>query len=200
MTDARHRAPATQRNRDPILELLTSVLPAQGLVLEIASGSGEHAMHFAGALPNLTFQPSDPDEKSRASIAAWLQHSRLTNVKAPLSLDAAQTPWPIKAADAVLCINMVHISPWAATEGLFRGAAGILTEGAPLYLYGPYIRAGIETAASNLEFDVNLRRRNPDWGLRDLGAITELARCSGFVRSTVTEMPANNISVLFRRL
>lgn len=200
MIDARHFAPATQRNREPILDVLRPILPARGLVLEIASGSGEHIMHFAEALPDLTFQPSDPDARGRESIAAWLDHSRLANVNAPLALDAATHPWPIAAADAVLCINMVHISPWSATEGLMLGAAAILPSGAPLYLYGPYHRAGVETAPSNYAFDADLRRRNPAWGLRNLDCVAALARSAGFEGPLVTQMPANNLSLVFRRL
>lgn len=199
MSDARHYAPATQRNRDPILEVLRPLLPARGVVLEIASGSGEHAVHFASALPALTFQPSDPDARGRASIEAWRDQARLPNLLPPLALDAARTPWPIAAADAVVCINMIHISPWSAAEGLIRGAASILPAGAPLYLYGPYLRAGVETAPSNLAFDADLRRRDPEWGLRDLDAMTALAASHGFLPPDLTEMPANNLSVVFLR-
>ena len=190
---------ATQRNRDPILDMLKRVLPPSGLVLEFASGSGEHIVHFAEGLPGLTFQPSDPEAPARASIAAWTADTGLPNILPPVDLDAAHPPWPIVAANAVLCINMIHISPWAATEGLMRGAAAILPKGAPLYLYGPYIRAGFATAPSNLAFDADLKRRNPAWGLRDLEDVTALARREGFSGPEVHEMPANNLSVVFRR-
>jgi len=199
MTDHRQHAPAAARNRDPILAVLREVLPRAGTVLEIASGSGEHILHFAQALPGLTFQPSDPNPEARQSIAAWAAESGLANLRPPLALDAAAPPWPIAAADAVLCINMVHISPWAATEGLMRAAAAILPPGAPLYLYGPYRRAGVPTAPSNEDFDRSLRSRDPAWGLRDLETVAALAAAAGFSGPAVTEMPANNLSVVFRR-
>lgn len=200
MKDARHYAPAAQRNREPILEVLRGVLPERGLVLEIASGSGEHAVWLAERLPGLVFQPSDPDPKALASIEAWIAHTGAANARAPLRLDAALADWPVKAADAVLCINMVHISPWASTLGLMRGAAAVLQIGAPLYLYGPYLRDGVETAPGNLEFDVNLRARDPLWGLRDLAAVSQAAYDAGFAGPAVTQMPANNLSVVFRRV
>ena len=200
MTDARHRAPATQRNREPILAVLRGVLPESGLVLEIAAGSGEHAVWFGEQLPGLTFQPTDPDPRALASIAAWIAATGVANVRAPIELDAASAAWPIDTADAVLCVNMVHISPWSATLGLMRGAAAILQEGAPLCLYGPYVRQGVATAPSNLDFDADLRRRNPAWGLRDLADVAAAARDAGFSAPEVTEMPANNLCVVFRRL
>jgi SAM-dependent methyltransferase len=200
MTDARRYAPATQRNRGPILELLRGVLPARGLVLEIASGTGEHVVHFARELPGLTFQPSDPEPSARDSIAAWTTTENLTNIRPPMEIDAATTPWPVEAADAIVCVNMIHISPWASTLGLMRGAAAILPAGAPLFLYGPYFRADVPTAPSNLEFDADLKRRNPAWGLRDLAAVAEVARAAGFSAPVVTEMPANNLGVVYRRL
>jgi SAM-dependent methyltransferase len=199
MTDSRQYAPATQRNRDPILEVLQTALPQSGLVLEIASGSGEHVVHFARALPRLTFQPSDPDTAALASIAGWIAATGLANVRPPIRLDATALPWPVAAADAVLCINMVHISPWSATEALIRGAAAVLAPGAPLYLYGPYLRREVETAPSNLAFDQSLRARNPAWGVRQLETLTALARSAGFAEPIVTAMPANNLSLVFRR-
>jgi SAM-dependent methyltransferase len=200
MTDHRQQAPAAARNRDPILAVLRGVLPRTGMVLEIASGSGEHVLHFAAALPGLVFQPSDPNPEARSSIAAWAAASGLANLRPPLALDAATPPWPVTAADAVLCINMIHISPWAATEGLMRGAAAILPPDGPLYLYGPYRRAGVATAPSNEAFDQDLRGRNPAWGLRELETVAALAVAAGFSGPAVTEMPANNLSVVFRRL
>jgi SAM-dependent methyltransferase len=200
MTDARRYAPATQRNRGPILDLLRGVLPARGLVLEIASGTGEHVVHFARELPGLTFQPSDPEPSARDSIAAWTAAENLANIRPPMALDAATTPWPVASADAIICVNMIHISPWESTLGLMRGAAAILPTGAPLFLYGPYIRADVATAPSNLEFDADLKRRNPAWGLRDLADVAEVARAAGFSAPTVTEMPANNLGVVYRRL
>jgi hypothetical protein len=200
MTDPRRHAPATARNRDPILDVLRGVLPARGIVLEIASGSGEHAVHFARALPGLTFQPTDPDPDALTSIAAWGAESGLPNLRPPLLLDAAAQAWPVEAADAILCINMIHISPWRATEGLLAGAARLLAPGAPLTLYGPYRRDGVPTAPSNEAFDASLRARDPAWGLRQLEDVAVLAEAAGFGPPAVFEMPANNLSVVFRRL
>ncbi len=200
MTDRRLEYPATLRNRDAILDVLRGVLPTSGLVLEVASGSGEHAVHFARAFPDLTFQPSDPEDDALQSIAAWTQDSALSNVRSPLMLDASSDHWPVTAADAVLCINMIHISPWQATKGLIRRSAKLLRTGAPLYLYGPYRRADVITAPSNEAFDASLKARNPEWGLRDLETVAALARTEGFSAPTVTEMPANNLSVVFRRV
>jgi hypothetical protein len=199
MHEQRLFAPATQRNRDAIGAVLQRCLPESGVVLEVASGSGEHIVHFARIWPQLDFQPSDPDAAARGSIAAWASDQGLPNLRPPLALDAASATWPITAAAAVICINMVHIAPWEATLGLFRGAAAILRAGAPLYLYGPYIQAGIETAPSNLAFDQSLRERNPDWGLRDLSTVSATAEAAGFTAPTVTAMPANNLSLVFRR-
>ena len=200
MTDARRTAPAASRNRDPILEVLRRHVPERGLVLEVASGSGEHCVHFAPALgPDLGFQPSDPDAASRASIDAWVAAAGVTNVRPAAELDAEAAQWPVTNADAVLCINMIHISPWGATVGLMRGAASVLPVGGMLYLYGPFRREGRHTAASNAEFDASLRATNPAWGVRDLEAVVEVAIASGFGPPMVEEMPANNLSVIFRR-
>jgi len=198
--DPRQLAPATQRNREPILAVLRQVLPHQGLVLEIASGSGEHAVHFAAAFPDLSFQPSDPDPAALASIDAWARTSTLPNLRPAIRLDAMAPRWPVTQADAILCINMIHISPWAATEGLIRHAAELLPTGGPLYLYGPYRQHDVPLAASNAVFDDSLRRRNPKWGLRELEAVAELARAAGLGEPEVTQMPANNLSVVFRRI
>ncbi|WP_424814634.1 DUF938 domain-containing protein [Roseococcus sp. YIM B11640] len=195
--DARRYAPAAARNREPLLEVLRGVLPGAGTVLEVASGSGEHAVHFAAALPDLTWQPSDPDEGARASIDAWASETGLANIRPALALDAAAWPWPVERADALLCVNMIHIAPWGATLGLLRGAAAILPRGAPLVLYGPYIRAGVATAPGNLDFDASLRARNPAWGLRALEDVAGAAQ--GFVLDRVAEMPANNLTLVFRR-
>lgn len=200
MTDRRLEYPATLRNRDVILDVLRGVLPASGLVLEIASGSGEHVVHFARAFPDLTFQPSDPEDAALQSITAWAQDSGLANVRPPVVLDASSDRWPVTKANAILCINMIHISPWQATQGLIRGAAKLLPSGAPLYLYGPYRRADVVTAPSNEAFDASLKSRNPEWGLRDLETVAELARTEGFSAPAITEMPANNLSVVFRRV
>ncbi len=193
--DPRRHAPAVARNRDPLLDALRGVLPPQGVVLEVASGSGEHCAHFAAALSGLVFQPSDPDAENRASIDAWCDG--LTNVRRALALDAATPPWPVGQAEAVLCINMIHIAPWAATLGLLRGAAAVLPAGAPLILYGPYRRAGVPTAPSNEDFDASLRARDAAWGLRNLEDVA--AAAEGFGAPQVIEMPANNLTVVFRR-
>jgi SAM-dependent methyltransferase len=199
MTDHRRYAPATQRNRDAILAVLTRHLPARGLVLELASGSGEHIVHFASALPGLEFQPSDPDDASRASIDAWIAAAGGANLRRAIAVDAAAANWPIEAADAVLCINMIHIAPWRAARGLIEGAARVLALGGVLYLYGPYRREGRHTAPSNAEFDLDLRARNAEWGVRDLEAVAALAAASGFSTPLVEPMPANNLSLIFRR-
>jgi hypothetical protein len=198
MSDARQHAPATARNREPILAILREILPDIGLVLEIASGTGEHAVHFAAALPGLTWQPSDPTPEARASIAAWADEAGLTNVLEPLDLDAAAPDWPLARADAVVCINMVHISPWAATVGLFGGCARLLSDDAPIVLYGPYLEADVETAPSNLAFDRSLRERNPAWGLRDVAEVDRVARERGFARTGRYAMPANNLMLVYR--
>jgi hypothetical protein len=200
MTDRRQYSPATVRNRDFILNVLFDVLPTTGLILEIASGSGEHVVYFARNFPSLVFQPSDPEPEALLSVAAWVKAAQVTNVRAPIVLDASQSPWPIASADGIICINMVHISPWDATVGLITGAAATLPPGSPLYLYGPYKREGFATAPSNQAFDRNLRDRNPAWGLRDLEAVAAIAQSAGFSVPTVTEMPANNLSVVFRRM
>jgi len=200
MTDHRQYAPATLRNRDFILDVLRDVLPTTGVILEIASGSGEHIAHFASYFPALVFQPSDPEPDALLSVAAWVKAARVTNVRAPITLDASESLWPIASADGIICINMVHISPWDATVGLIRGAAAILPPGSPLYLYGPYKRKAFTTAPSNQAFDRNLRDRNQAWGLRDLEAVAAIAQSVGFSVPAVTEMPANNLSVVFRRM
>jgi hypothetical protein len=197
--DDRRHAPAAERNRSPILEILRPLLPQAGLVLEIASGTGEHAVHFARALPALTWQPSDPSPDALRSIAAWVQAEGLTNLRPPLQIDVTSESWPIDRADAMLCINMIHISPWAATEGLMYGAAALLGKDAALYLYGPYRRSGVPLEQSNAAFDEDLKRRDPRWGLRDLDEVTDCATLHGFERSSVTPMPANNLSVVFRK-
>lgn len=197
--DARRFALATQRNRDPILDVLRPLLPETGLALEVASGTGEHVIHFARAFPFLRWQPSDPTPDARASIAAWTEANGLMNVLPPLDLDAAAEAWPIARADAVLCINMIHISPGHATEGLMRGAGRLLSAGQPLYLYGPYRRAGHPLAPSNAEFDADLKHRDPRWGLRELDDVTALAEASGLALADVIEMPANNLSVIYRK-
>ncbi len=199
MNDARLHAPSAARNRDPILSILRRFLPARGVVLELASGSGEHTIHFAQAFPALAFQPSDPDPQARASIDAWVASTGLRNVRPALALDATAQPWPIAAADAVLCINMIHISPWEAAVGLVSGAAALLPPGGLLYLYGPYRRNGGHTAPSNEAFDRSLRERNPAWGIRDLEAVADLAAAHGFGPPAIEQMPANNLSLIFSK-
>lgn len=199
MTDARIEAPAAQRNRDPILAVLRRVLPPSGLVLEVASGSGEHAAHFAAALPGLDFQPTDPDPSRRASIDAWAAATGLANIRAALALDAASLAWPVERAAAVLCCNMIHIAPWAAATGLVAGAARALGQGGVLVLYGPFRRNGRHTAPSNAAFDASLRERNPDWGIRDLEAVAALAAAAGFGPPDIVEMPANNLCLILRK-
>ena len=166
MPAARRFAPATQRNREPILAVLDRVLPRRGLVLEVASGTGEHAAWFAHNLRPLLWQPSDPDPELRRSITS--HGASIANLKAPLDLDVTRSPWPLDEAGAVVCINMIHIAPWAAAEGLMAGAGALLPAGAPLYIYGPFRRDGRHTAPSNAAFDRSLRAENPDWGVRDL--------------------------------
>lgn len=192
-------APAPERNKGPILEVLRNVLPPEGLVLEIASGTGQHVVHFARALPGLVWQPSDPDPQMRASIEAWTAGAGLSNVRPPLALDVLVQPWPVAQADALVCINMVHISPWASSEALLAGAASLLPPGAPVVLYGPYRRGGVHTAASNEAFDADLRRRNPEWGVRDLEAVAALAARRRLALEEIVEMPANNLSLVLRR-
>ena len=197
--DYRQYAPAATRNRGPILDVLRSILPSSGLVLEVASGTGEHVVHFARAFPMLTWQPSDPNKEARRSISAWIAAEGLENVRPPLDLDAASDNWPIDHAVAVVCINMIHISLWASTEGLMRGASRILDARAPLYLYGPFRQPARALAPSNAAFDEDLRNRDPRWGLRDLDEAAASAGYHGFALDRVVEMPANNLSVIFRR-
>jgi hypothetical protein len=199
MSDARRHAPATERNREPIAAILRDVLPASGTVLEVASGTGEHAIHFARGFPALTWQPSDPDPAALASIRAWAETARLPNLRPPLLLDASTPEWPVDRADAMLCINMVHISPWEATVGLLTNAAKLLPVGGPLILYGPYIQQGVETAPSNLAFDESLRARDSRWGLRQLEDVAALAQSLGLDLEAVHSMPANNLAVVLRR-
>ena len=193
----RLHAPATLRNRDAIAAVLRDVLPETGLVLEVASGSGEHCAYLAGLSAQREWQPSDPDPGARLSIADWC--ASLPNVRSPVALDAA-ADWPVGRADSVLCINMVHISPWAATLGLMAGAARVLAPAQPLYLYGPFRREDAPTAPSNEAFDRSLRARDSRWGLRDVAAVTGAAEANGFVLDRLLEMPANNLSLVCRRL
>jgi SAM-dependent methyltransferase len=192
-------SPSVARNRDPILAVLRRVLPPAGIVLEIASGTGEHAVHFAAALPHLMWQPTDRDEQALKSIAAYREASGLPNLLAPLVLDASASAWPIERADAVVAINMIHISPWRATQGLMAGAGRALLPGGVLYLYGAYREKGVHTAPSNAAFDLDLRRRNPEWGVRDVEEVTSLASVHGLKLAERVPMPANNLSLVFQR-
>jgi SAM-dependent methyltransferase len=199
--DALLHSPSVMRNREPILAVLGPLLGSAQSVLEIASGSGGHVVHFAAALPGIVFQPTDPDAPSRASIDAWVAESGLANVRPAMALDVTARPWPVSGSvDAVICINMIHISPWAATLGLMRGAAQVVRPGGLLFLYGPYRRGGAHTADSNAAFDDSLRARNVEWGIRDMEAVAEAAKVEGFGALEVVTMPANNFSVIFRRM
>jgi hypothetical protein len=192
-------APAALRNREPIAEVLRDWLPARGLVLEIASGTGEHAVHFAREFRYLEWQPSDVDPSALASIAAWRGDANLANLRSPVVLDAASADWPCERADAVISTNMVHISPWASAVGLAGGAARLLPAGGALILYGPWLKGDIETAPSNLAFDADLKRRNPEWGLRRVEDFAELASERGLILTEIRLMPANNLMLLLRK-
>ena len=199
MTSAARSAPAAARNHAPILRVLRDRLPRSGRVLEIASGTGEHAVWFSGALPGVIWQPTDPDPEALRSIAAWRDTTDRPNLLPPLPLDAAADVWPVSQADAVVVINMVHIAPWTATQGLIAGAARVLTQSGLLFLYGPFREGGVHTGAGNAAFDADLRARDPSWGIRDLDDIAALASRHGFTAPERIAMPANNLSVVFRR-
>ena len=191
-------SPAAERNKQPILDVLKSVLPASGLVLEIASGTGQHIVHFAANLPALEWQPSDADADSHAMLRHRVDRAGLPNIRPPIALDVHDAHWPIAHAAALVCINMIHIAPWTATAALCRGARSVLPPGGPLYLYGPFQRGGQHTAPSNAAFDASLRARNPAWGVRDVDDVARVAALHGFRLDSVTPMPANNLSVVFR--
>lgn len=198
MSDERLFFPATERNRQVILDVIGPAFRDASTVLEVASGSGEHAMFFARHLPQLMFQPTDREPEHLRSIDAWRAHTRLSNVKPALALDVT-AEWPRLAADAVFCANMIHIAPFAATEGLLRGVGALLAPGCPLALYGPFRVGGVHTAPSNERFDASLRQRNPEWGVRDLDRVTALADEAGLTLEQRISMPANNFTILFRR-
>ena len=208
MVDARKYAPATERNRQPILEVLQQVLPQTGTVLEIASGTGEHATFFAPRLSHLNWLPSEPDRDSRASVAAWVKALPAKNLMDPLALDVSQHPWPVEADSlalaqpitAIVNINMLHISAWEMCQHLMAGAQRVLPSGGVLYLYGPFKQNGQQTAPSNAAFDAVLRDRNSQWGIRDLEAVIEAAQKHDLALVEVVPMPANNFSVVFRRM
>ena len=197
--DKKRHAPAALRNREAIADVLALELPEAGLVLEVASGSGEHALYFAERFPSLTWQPSDPDPAALASIQAWRAEQERPNLLPAIELNGEDSDWALDYADAIFCANMIHIAPWQACEGLFAGAAKLLSKDAPLILYGPYLEGDVETAPSNLAFDESLKSRNPQWGLRELPKVDALAARNGFTRSARHPMPANNLSVVYRR-
>lgn len=198
--DARRSAPAALRNREPIAHVLGQWLPASGLVLEVASGSGEHAIFFAERFPALEWQPSDPHPDALASIAGWRADAGLANVRPPIRIDASSGHWPVERADAILCINMAHISPWAASLGLLDAAARLLPDAAPLILYGPWLWDKMATAPSNRDFDRDLKRRDPDWGLRRVEDFAAAARERRLMLEEVRPMPANNLMLLVKPL
>ncbi len=195
--DAKRHAPATLRNRDAIADVLRRFLPGSGVVLEVASGTGEHIVHFAGLFSGLSWQPSDPDPAALASIAAWSQDYGGANLRPALLLDAATPRWPVDRADAILCCNMIHIAPWTACVGLMRGAAACLAPGGRLFLYGPFLEDDVPTAASNLAFDESLRARNAAWGVRHLNDVAAAAARHGLALEHKLAMPANNLMLLF---
>jgi len=195
----KRHAPATARNSEPLAEVLAEELPASGLVLEVASGSGEHAVFLARRFPALDWQPSDHDAEALGSVDAWAAEGGCANLRPAIALDAALADWPIAAADAVLCVNMVHISPWDAAVGLFAGAGRLLASDAPLVLYGPFIEPDQESAPSNLAFDQSLKQRNPGWGLRNTADLDALAADNGLRRTARHAMPANNLVLVYRR-
>lgn len=192
-------SPAAERNKQPILEELERLLPARGLVLEIASGTGQHVVHFAAALPNLDWQPTEADAAALVAAGRRREAAELDNLAEPVKLDVCVQPWPVERADAVVCINLIHIAPWAAAEGLFHGSRRLLAHGARLILYGPYRRHGRHTAPSNEAFDRSLRARDPQWGVRELEDVEALAVRHAFALRDVIEMPANNFLVVFER-
>lgn len=199
MAEGLLESPAAERNKEPILDAIRARLPHAGVVLEIASGTGQHIVHFARAVPALTWQPTDADDDLRAAATERIRAAGLSNVRAPLRLDALAADWPPAEADAIVCINMIHIAPWTAAEGLMRGAGRVLPPGGLLYLYGPYRRGGQHTAPSNAAFDAGLRAQNPAWGVRDLEAVAALAAAQGLGEPLILEMPANNLSLVFRK-
>jgi hypothetical protein len=190
---------SAERNKGPILDVLARVLPSRGVVLEIASGTGQHVITFAKTFPGITWQPSDADAELRESIALRVRDEQLPNVNPPVDLDVTRLPWPLQTADALVCINMIHVAPWPATAALFEGAKALLLPQRVLFLYGPYRRYGRHTSDSNVQFDSDLRAHDPQWGLRDLEAVSEVADRAGFALTEVVEMPANNFSVIFKR-
>jgi SAM-dependent methyltransferase len=200
--DQRMFSPSAARNLAPILAVLKRVLPTHGMVLEIGCGTGEHAVGFAEAMPNLTWQPSDPDSDARASTASWIRFSRLNNVLAPLDIDVCSRLWGVEQTapfEAIVSINMVHIAPWAASLGLLAGAGRLLCPGGIVVFYGPFMRNGEHNALSNAEFDASLKAHNPSWGVRDIADLERVGKASGLSLRDAIEMPANNMLVVFTR-
>ena len=199
LAEGRLESPAAERNKEPILAAIRSRLPATGVVLEVASGTGQHIVYFAREVPALIWQPTDADDDLRAAAADRIRAAGLSNIRAPLRLDVLAADWPLTEADAIVCINMIHVAPWSATPGLMAGAARLLRPGSPLFLYGAYKRSGRHTVPSNEAFDASLRARNPEWGVRDLDDVERCAGQHGFALIDVAEMPANNLAVVFER-
>lgn len=199
LADRRIVAPSAERNKGPILDVLKRVLPMRAFVVEIGSGTGQHAIHFAKAMPMITWQPTDFDAEYRESVKQWTAVEKVDNILPPLALDVRQRPWPVAPADAVVSINMVHVAPWSATTALFEGAADIVRPGGIVFLYGPYTRGGVHTAPSNAQFDASLRAHDPKWGIRDVDDVTNVAERTGFERREIVQMPANNLSLIFDR-
>lgn len=191
--------PATSRNRDVILDVLKTIMPEQGQILELASGSGEHVIHFAEHFKKLTWQPSDLEDKSIDSIRSWIEHTKLNNIHPPLKLDTTAPHWPLEAVNGILCINMIHISPWEATIGLMHKAGQLLSQGDFLYLYGPFRIDGKQTSASNHDFEGWLKERDPCFGVRDMGEVEDQANQQGLELNQKIPMPANNFSLVFRK-
>lgn len=197
--DNRPVSPSAERNKGPIADVLKRVLPDHGTVLEISSGTGQHVVHFAREMPGLIWQPSERDAPSLQWIRQWMAAEALPNIRPPLPLDVTDLPWPTEAAQAIICLNMIHIAPWSATEGLMRGAGTVLGHDGILFLYGPYRQTAVPTSPSNEAFDSQLRARNPEWGLRTVEDVTRCAMSHGFGAPEIHEMPANNLSLIFRK-
>jgi hypothetical protein len=197
--DKRPVSLSAERNKGPIADLLKRILPDRGTVLEISSGTVQHVVQFARMMPHLTWQPSERDEVSLGWIKQWMAAEALENILPPVRLDVTELPWQAGPAAAVVCLNMIHIAPWSAAEGLICGAETALDQGGILFLYGPYLRSNVQTSPSNMAFDSELRSRNPEWGLRNVEDVTRCAGFHGFGQPEIHEMPANNLSVIFRR-
>ena len=192
-------SPSAERNKAAIGAVLSQVLPERGVILEVGSGTGQHVVAFARAMPNLIWQPSERDADCLKSIRAWLAVEKLSNVRSPVQLDVGALPWPINSAAALVCINMIHIAPWPATEALFQGSRSLLSGGGLLCLYGPFKRRGQHTSVSNEGFDALLRRQDPEWGVRDIDDVSRLADEAGLDLRQTHEMPSNNLTLVFAK-